>query len=61
MRRASLDAVHRDDGIYLDEVGRKLLRRFDPCGEWGLASYRWIDDHISDAMGIPRVSADTGY
>jgi hypothetical protein len=42
-------------GIYLDERGRKLPFRVDPCGEWGLVSYRWIDDHISDALGIPRV------
>ena len=41
--------------IYLDEAGRKLPHRVEPCGEWGLVSYRWIDDHISDALGIPRV------
>jgi hypothetical protein len=42
-------------GIYLDETGRKLPFRVEPCGEWGLVSYRWIDDQISDAVGIPRV------
>jgi hypothetical protein len=42
-------------GIYFDEVGRRLPFRVEPCGEWGLVSYRWIDDHISDAVGIPRV------
>lgn len=27
-------------------------------GEWGLVSYRWIDDRISEALGIPLVSLD---
>ena len=45
----------RHDGVYLDETGRKLPHRLEPCGEWGLVSYRWIDDHVSDAVGIPRV------
>lgn len=42
-------------GIYVDESWRKLPFRVEPCGEWGLVSYRWIDDHVSDAVGIPRV------
>jgi hypothetical protein len=42
-------------GIYVDETGRKLPFRVEPCGEWSLVSYRWIDDHVSDAVGIPRV------
>jgi hypothetical protein len=45
----------RHDGVYLDETGRRLPKPVKPCGEWGLVSYRWIDDHISDALGIPRV------
>ena len=45
----------RDDGIYLDEIGRRLPHRSEPCGEWALVSYRWIDDHVSDALNIPRV------
>jgi hypothetical protein len=40
---------------YCDETGRKLPFRVEPCGEWGLVSYLWIDDHVSDAVGIPRV------
>lgn len=42
-------------GTFLDETGRRLPFRVEPCGEWGLVSYRWIDDHISDALGFPRV------
>ena len=42
-------------GIYVDEASRKLPFRVEPCGEWGGVSYRWIDDHISDAVGIPQV------
>lgn len=41
--------------IYLDETGKELSFCVEPCGEWGLVSYRWIDDHVSDAVGIPRV------
>jgi hypothetical protein len=45
----------RHDGVYLDETGRRLPGPVEPCGEWGLVSYRWIDDRISDALGIPRI------
>lgn len=27
-------------------------------GEWGLASCRWIDDRMSEALGIPAVPID---
>lgn len=42
-------------GKFVDEAGRELSGGSEPCGEWSLVSYRWIDDHISDAVGIPRV------
>jgi len=42
-------------GDFVDETGKRLDRKSDPCGEWALFSYRWIDDHVSDAMGIARV------
>jgi hypothetical protein len=45
----------RYDGVYLNEQGAKISKRLEPCGEWGLVSYRWIDDRVSDALGIPRV------
>jgi hypothetical protein len=41
-------------GIYRDEKGGRLTRRSEPCGEWGLGSYRLIDDLISDALAIKR-------
>ncbi len=42
-------------GRYLDETGQEIGHRVEsPCGEWSLASYRWIDDRISDALGIPE-------
>lgn len=47
----------RYDGVFLDERGRRLPTSSEPCGEWGLVSYRWIDDHVSDALSIPRVPA----
>ncbi len=39
-------------GKYVDEVGNILSQRIEPCGEWGLVSYRWIEDHVTDALGI---------
>lgn len=42
-------------GIYVDENRNPLPREVHPCGDWGLSSYRWLDDQISDALGIPRV------
>ena len=41
-------------GKYYDEQGRELQARTEPCGEYGVESYRTIDDAISDAVGIPR-------
>lgn len=40
---------------YVDERGNPLPHESQPCGDWGLSSYRWLDDHVSDALGIPRV------
>jgi hypothetical protein len=59
LRRTDLSVLtqhcfKRHDGTYVDEVGEKLFKKVDPCGIWGLVSYRWIDDHVSDALGIPR-------
>lgn len=44
--------------IYTDETGEKLAKRIEPCGIWGLGSYRVLDDLVSDALGIPRVPID---
>lgn len=43
---------------YVDEYMNVLPGRAEPCGLWGLGSYRAIDDMISDALGIPRVPVD---
>jgi hypothetical protein len=43
------------NGDFLDETGGKLAARVEPCGEWALFSYRWLDDQVSDALGIARV------
>jgi hypothetical protein len=53
-------ALHcfRDErGWFFDETGRRLRDPVDPVGEWGLHSYRTIDDAISVVLGIP-LSAD---
>lgn len=39
---------------YVDERLNVLPAKIDPCGLWGLVSTEWIDDHLSDALGIPR-------
>ena len=41
-------------GKYVDETGKELSSRLEPCGDWALDSYRTIDDQVSDALGIPR-------
>lgn len=41
---------------YWDEYNHELPRKHEPCGIYALKSYRTIDDAISDALGIPRVS-----
>ncbi|MDF2050601.1 immunity 26/phosphotriesterase HocA family protein [Arthrobacter sp. Cr_A7] len=41
-------------GEYLDDRGQRLPGPVEPCGDWGLSSYRWLDDQISDKLGFPR-------
>jgi hypothetical protein len=43
---------------YVDEHQNVLPQEVQPCGVWGLSSYRWLDDQVSDALGIPRVPED---
>lgn len=44
--------------IYVDENLNTVPHQTHPCGDWALSSYRWLDDQISDALGIPRVPVD---
>jgi Immunity protein 26 len=46
------DAVRK---VYRDRDGAFRTSRSEPCGVWGLGSYRLLDDLISDALGIDRV------
>ncbi len=39
---------------YRDQLGAFRATRSEPCGDWLLGSYRFIDDLISDALGIDR-------
>jgi hypothetical protein len=41
---------------FVDEYGNPVGERTEPCGSWGLASYRFVDDRISEALGIPVVA-----
>lgn len=45
-------------GRYFDEVATELPGPIEPCGDWGLHSFRTIDDEVSDTLLIPRASAD---
>lgn len=37
---------------YFDQDGKRLRRRREPCGSYGLSSYRGLDVKISLALGI---------
>lgn len=47
--------LHPYTGEYFDEKGNELPGPVEPVGDYGLHSYRTIDDEISDALGFPRV------
>lgn len=47
-----------DPPQYFDEAGKRLLEPTPPVGEYGLQSYRTIDDHVSQALGIPPAPND---
>lgn len=42
-------------GRYVDLHCNPLPGEVDPCGDWALFGYRWLDDKVSDALGIPTV------
>lgn len=41
---------------FVDEYGRRLSHRIEPCGIYGLAPFRGFDDEISRALSIPLVA-----
>lgn len=43
---------------YFDELGNRMAGPIEPVGEYGLQSYRTIDDKISQALGIPLAPED---
>ncbi|OFI37026.1 hypothetical protein BIU82_11495 [Arthrobacter sp. SW1] len=45
-------------GQYFDDHGVELPGPIEPVGDYGLHSFRTIDDEISDALGVPRVAGD---
>jgi hypothetical protein len=50
----------RDDvrGGFRDEHGNRLQVAVEPVGDWGLHSFRTLDDEISKALGIPLTPDD---
>jgi hypothetical protein len=45
-------------GWFFDELRNRLSAAVDPVGQWGLHSFRTIDDEISKALGIPLAPDD---
>ena len=43
---------------YFDEYGKGLSKPAEPVGDWGLHSFRTINDAISKALGIPVARDD---
>ena len=43
-------------GGYFDEMSNPLSGPIEPVGDYGLHSFRTIDDEISGALGIPKAS-----
>jgi hypothetical protein len=41
-------------GRYVDGNQQPLAIPTEPCGSWQLITTEWIDDHVSDALGIER-------
>ena len=39
---------------YYDETGQEIDGPVEPCGRWALAAYEYVDDLISDALGMAR-------
>jgi len=39
-------------GWYFDETGKRLADSVEPIGQWGLQSFRTIDDEISMALSL---------
>lgn len=46
------------NGKVVDENGVTCTDTTDLVGQYALSSYRWLDDHVSDALGIPKVPED---
>jgi Immunity protein 26 len=53
MDRLSQHCFKSTSGRYFDQIGNPLAGPAEPVGQWGLHSYRTIDDEISKALGIP--------
>ena len=45
-------------GRYFDEHATELPSVVEPCGNWGLHSFRTIDDELSGALGISLAPED---
>jgi Immunity protein 26 len=43
---------------FVDSNRDILPAEVQPAGDWALMSYRWLDDQVSDALGIPKVPED---
>jgi hypothetical protein len=42
-------------GEFVDRERNTLDHEIPPAGTWGLVSYRWLDDRVSEALGFEPV------
>ena len=45
---------------YVDEFGRPLSSKIEPCGVWAMGNHRTLDDEISQALSIPLAPPSPG-
>ena len=50
--RLSKHCFRDSRGLYFDEFGNQLPQAIEPVGQWGLNSFRTIDDEVSKALGL---------
>ncbi|WP_371826015.1 Imm26 family immunity protein [Nonomuraea turcica] len=46
---------------YVDEMGRRLPEKTEPCGDFGVMSYSSISSALGDVLGLPRLETEEDY
>ena len=52
----------RGEYEYVDEFGRRIQRRVEPCGAYGLTNHKFVDELISEKYKLPfaKLSPEDG-